>query len=548
MLHTQRDWPVDLDKLHEVVARLRPTLSAEDYAHLENAVGALRYLEELVTDQTVTMAELRRLIVIRGGTEKTLKVLERVGLETLMSRGVPPAGEPLADAPPRPPAPGHGRASAAAFTGARRIVVPHETLHRGDPCPACGKGKVYPLKDPKRQIRFVGQAPVMATVYERERLRCNLCNDVFTAAPPAGVGEAKYEPTAASTIAELKYGSGVPFHRLEGLQARHGIPLPESTQYEIVQEVAAQLQPVREELIRQAAQGEVLQNDDTGARVLTLPPAAPPDEPPSKARTGVFTSAIVAHTAGHQIALYFTGRKHAGENLAAVLAHRAAELGPPILMCDALTRNLPKPLAVILANCLAHGRRQFVEVAPSFPAECQHVLEALAAVYRADEQAREQALSPEDRLRFHQTHSGPVMMALRVWLTAQLDEHHVEPNSGVGHAMRYLLKHWEPLTLFLRVPGAPLDNNRVELALRKAILHRKNALFYKTLNGARVGDLFMTLIHTCELCGGNSFDYLTELQRHVADLAMHPGEWLPWNYRETLARAQRSQPAHGPAP
>jgi len=85
------------------------------------------------------------------------------------------------------------------------------------------------------------------------------------------------------------------------------------------------------------------------------------------------------------------------------------------------------------------------------------VLETLAEIYRYDELAREQALSPEDRLRFHQTHSGPVMAALRAWLTGQLDEHHVEPNSGLGRAMRYLLNHWEPLTLFLRAPGAPLD-------------------------------------------------------------------------------------------
>jgi transposase len=217
-------------------------------------------------------------------------------------------------------------------------------------------------------------------------------------------------------------------------------------------------------------------------------------------------------------------------------------------MSDTLTRNLPKPLAVLLANCLAHGRRQFVEIAPNFPAECKHVLETLAEIYRYDEQAREQALSPGDRLRFHQTQSGPVMTELHGWLIAQLDEKCVEPNSGLGRAIRYLLNHWEPLTLFLRQPGAPLDNNICEQALRKAILNRKNALFYKTANGARVGDLFMSFIHTCELCGVNSFDYLTELQRHAAELATNPGDWLPWTYRETLARARGSEAEHGPAP
>jgi hypothetical protein len=306
------------------------------------------------------------------------------------------------------------------------------------------------------------------------------------------------------------------------------------------------LRPVFDELIRQAVQGEVLHNDDTGMKILARPPAAEAaEEALGKARTGTFTSAIVAHVADHQIALFFTGRRHAGENLAAVLAHRAAELDAPIQMCDALARNLPKPLEVALANCLAHGRRQFVEVAANFPEECRHVLERLAEVYRTDEQARTQGLSPAERLRFHQTHSGPVMTALHAWLTAQLDERRVEPNSGLGRAIRYLLTHWEPRTLFLRKACALLDNNIAERALKKSILNRKNAYFYRTENGARFGDLYMSLIHTCELCGVNAFEYLTELQRHAPELAKTPGEWLPWTYQETLARARSSG---GPAP
>lgn len=367
---------------------------------------------------------------------------------------------------------------------------------------------------------------------------------MFTAAAPAGVGEDTYDPTAVSMLAVLQYGNGMPFARLAGLQARYGIPLPESTQYEILQEAAQAFRPLLDELIRQAAQGEVLHNDDTGARILTLRGEAPPDAP-APTRTGTFTSAIVARVAAHTIARFFTGRRHAGENLAAVLAHRAAALAPPIQVCDALARNLPKPLEVVLANCLAPGRRQFVEVADNFPDACRHVLEALAQVYHADERARGQGLSPEDRLRFHQAHSGLVMEALHAWLAAQLDEHQVEPNSGLGRAIRYLLRHWEPRTLFLRQPGVPLDNNIAERALKKCMLNRKNAYFYRTENGARVSDLYMTLIHTCELNGINAFDYLTELQRHAGELATAAGEWRPWNYRERPTRASSSG---GPAP
>jgi transposase len=543
LAHERRCLPVDVADLQAVLVRLRTVLSAEDYAKLETAVEALGYLQALVADQAMTMAELRRLIVVPGGTEKTREVLRRAGLGDQVPR--PAAGE----AAPRPPAPGHGRHGAAAYAGARRIAVAHGALRPGDRCPGCAKGNVYAQREPSPLIRFVGQAPLTATVYELERLRCNLCGEVFTAAPPEGVGAEKYDATAASMIGLLKYGSGMPFHRVAGLQANLEIPLPPSTQWEIVAETAARLQPAHDELIRHAAAGAVLHNDDTRMPVLAL--RHEPQDTPSEGsdRTGLFTSGIVATRDHHRIALFFTGRKHAGENLAAVLARRAAELGPPIQMCDAVARNLPKPLAVILGHCLAHGRRRFVEVAPNFPDKCRHVLEALAAVYQHEERAREQALSPEDRLRFHQTHSGPVMTELHAWLTAQLHEKRVEPNSGLGRAITYLLTHWEPLTLFLRQPGAPLDNNICERALKKAILHRKNALFYQTQNGARVGDLFMTLIHTCELCGANAFDYLTELQRHAAELAQAPGEWMPWNYRETLARAGGGPGGeHGPAP
>ena len=148
---------------------------------------------------------------------------------------------------------------------------------------------------------------------------------------------------------------------------------------------------------------------------------------------------------------------------------------------------------------------------------------------------RESRPWPDERLRFHQEHSEPVMKGLHEWMEAQLAEHKTEPNSGLGKAISYLLNHWTKLTLFLRQAGAPIDNNIVERALKKAILNRKNALF-KTLNGAGVGDLFMSLIHSCELNGANPFDYLTELLRHAEVLKQKPSEWMPWNYRETLAR------------
>jgi len=428
---------------------------------------------------------------------------------------------------------GHGRNGANAFRGAEKVKISHSNLQSGNRCPDCGRGNVYEQKEPKVLVRIVGQAPLAATVYELERLRCNACGQIFTAEEPEGIGPEKYDETAAAMIAQLKYGSGVPFHRLEKMEDLMGIPLPASTQWEVVEEAAALMKPAHKELIRQAAQGEVLHNDDTSMKVLRLA------REPSDDRTGVFTSNILAITAtNHKIALYFTGSRHAGENMADVLKQRAKESPPPIQMCDALSRNTPKGTGVeiLLANCLAHGRRQFVEIAPNFPDECRHVLEALGEVYYNDAMAREQALSAEDRLKLHQKQSGPVMEQLHAWLEAQFAEKKTEPNSGLGKAITYLLRHWKGLTAFLRHAGAPLDNNICEQALKRAVLHRKNALFYKTLNGAQVSDLFMSLIHTCRLCDANSFEYMTELQRHAGELAANPAQWMPWNYRDTLTR------------
>ena len=128
------------------------------------------------------------------------------------------------------------------------------------------------------------------------------------------------------------------------------------------------------------------------------------------------------------------------------------------------------------------------------------------------------------------------MDRLRQWMQERIDQKLVEPNSGLGKAIRYCEKRWRTLTLFLREAGAPLDNNLTERMLKRAILHRKNSMFYKTETGAQVGDLYMSLIGTARLAKADPFDYLNELQRHVDELMDAPADWMPWNYKETLAR------------
>ena len=532
---------IDLDQseLEAIVERAKAALSEEESAKLHAAIETLVFLTQELEKKRVSIQRLKHLL-FGTTTESTRKVLQKIlgGAGQNQESGDNPAEEPETQTQEK--APGHGRNSAADYGGGAKVWVPHESLKPGDACPQCQNGTVYEKDQPGHFVRIRGQAPLGATVYELQKLRCNLCGTTFTARMPPGVGPEKYDAEAASMIALLKYGTGLPFNRLERLEGSLGLPLPAATQWGIMAHSGHQLEPALNELTRQAAQGEIFHNDDTGAKILALTgrPRDPLDDNLSDRpnRTGVFTSGIVSIRRGHRIALFVTGPRHAGENLAALLRQRASELGPPIQMCDALSRNLPEPLQTILGNCLTHGRRHFVDVAMNFPHECLYVLLILKDVYTNDALTKEQGLSPEQRLDFHQKHSRPRMDELKTWLAAQIEEKKVEPNSGLGQAIAYMRNHWNELTLFLRQPGAPFDNNVCERALKKAILHRKNAYFYKTENGAHIGDLFMSLIHTCELNGVNPFDYLTHLKKHADELCARPADWMPWNYRDTLAK------------
>lgn len=528
------------------------TLEPEQYETVKVLGRAYVQHRQIVKEQEAELRYLRKL-VYGSSSERSSDVL---GDHTDKSRHADASSDSLQepatddpDAPDDPPKkrPGRGRNGADDYPGAEKIKVSHDTLQAGNACPKCEQGTLYAVSEPGVFVWIVGQAPLQATVFELEKLRCNLCGAVFTAPAPADVGTEKYDATAGTMIGLLKYGSGLPFNRLARLQNSLGIPLAAATQWEIVHRKSVPIVPAYEELIRQAAQGDVLHHDDTSVKILEwmgkrAEEVAFAEETADGAdkseRTGLFTSGIVSTCAGHRIALFLSGRQHAGENLRDVLSKRAKALAKPIQMCDALSRNMPSDLETILANCLAHGRRQFVDIIDNFPDECRHVIGALKVIYKNDAKAREQQMSPEARLEFHQGHSQSTMTELEAWLKRQIDEHLVEPNSALGQAISYMQRHWGPMTLFLRQAGAPLDNNICERALKKAILHRKNSLFYKTSKGARVGDLYMSLIYSCELNGANPFDYLTELDRHSDELAANPSDWMPWNYRATLAAAQ----------
>jgi transposase len=521
-----------MDELQSILKHVKALgLPEKEHEALRALVESYAFLLDEIQDKEASVERLRQL-VFGATTETKANVRKRAGKSGTGAKEKPKT---------KPKRKGHGRIPAEAYTGAERVKVPHESLRPGDRCPHAGcSGKVY-ARDARTVVRIRGSAPFVATVYERECLRCHLCGEVFGAKMPAEIGEEKFDETVASMAAFLRYGNGLPMNRIEGLQNVMGVPFPASVQWELMRDAAKAMEPAYSELVRQAAQGDVLMNDDTPMRILDFLVEQKKREergekPPD--RTGTFTSGIVSESpGGRRIVLYFTGQRHAGENLADVLAKRASGLDPPLQMCDGLDRNVPGAMKTILGNCLAHARRQFVDVVSGFPDEVEHVIDELSLVYEHDARARSAGMSAEERLRLHQEESGPVMDRLKIWLEGLLTEKKVEPNSGLGKAIAYSLKRWERLTLFLRQAGAPLDNNLTERMLKKAIAHRKNSLFYKTANGAAVGDLYMALIATAKLAKADPFDYLNELQRHAQQVAARPAEWMPWNYRETLGRS-----------
>lgn len=434
------------------------------------------------------------------------------------------------------PVKGHGRLPASAYWGADQVTVPLAGYRPGDQCPSCARGRLYPFTHPGVIITLRGQSPLTGTVYQLERFRCSACGELITAeAPPEA--EHKYDHSAAATVALLKYGAGMPFYRLGQLQAQHGVPVPPANQWQMVWDLARSAAPVVEGLWYDAAQAFLFHLDDTRSRVRSFVTVPDPDKPiplVENKRKGTYTTGIVACHQDHTVILYQTGRSHAGDTLGALLDERERHADKPLLMCDALAANVPVGHEVELCHCTAHGRRQFVELLTSFPEACQRVISDLRLVYRNEAVTRDQQMSATQRLAYHQHHSQPIMAKLEEWLHTQLDDHLVEPNSALGEAMTYLITHWQTLTKFLHVPGAPLDNNAAERILKMVVLHRKNSYFFKTDRGAWVADVLMSLIATCIQAKVNPMQYLIILQNNATRVRHGPEQWLPWNYQATL--------------
>lgn len=556
---------VDVAQLEALLARNEGVITPEDHEIVAGLVYTLLEVQRLLRKERTTVARLRGLIGITA-SEKTSKVLG----DDAMRGGAPDGqrnddGTPTAQAkpvatPPPSAAPsspegasssatgasdtspkrrGHGRIACGAYS-AQCTPVPHESLHAGQTCPACEHGKLHGHA-PSPVLRLFGQPSIIARSWSCERFRCGGCGNLFTAQPPVEARGPKCSESATGALIVNHYGMGVPFCRLAQVQKCFGVPLPASTQWEAVRDALHAVVPAYQALVALAANGDVLHNDDTHVKILGLMGKRRAElleagELERPDRTGLFTTSIIARTPVGPIALFASGRQHAGENLSDLLDLRAPDAPLPVHMCDGLDRNRSDDHDVIECNCLAHARRHVVDQIENHRDLCAHALREIGRVFHNDETCRDERMSDEERLAFHQRESGPVMDDLRRWMQERLRAKEVEPNSGLGVAFHYFLKRWTPITAFLRVAGAPLDNNASERGVKRAIRYRRASLFYRSLSSARVGDIYMALIYTTELHGGDPFRYVTALLTYEKAVAAHPEDWLPWNYVSAIER------------
>ena len=442
------------------------------------------------------------------------------------------------------------------------VAVNHTELKPGDICPSCSaggcQGKLYRV-DPGIVIQLHGHSIITGKKYEIETLRCNLCGERFSPPPPKELGDGKkYTPSARAAIAIGRYHLALPWKRIENYQALQNVPVPDASQWDQMVVLYHQVEPVYRLLEDLSSEGNLITYDDTMNRIL-YPTLINTDvisqikaindyqallsESPKNSSQKAYTTAIISVVDSRPIHLFYTSQECANKKVERLLEQRESD-EVCVTMSDASRVNYPTQVPEdllarwVICFCLVHGRRKFYELYDFFPKEVDFVLEQIAKVYQHEAYCQKQQFSSEDRLKYHQEHSGPEMQALFIWLNNQLLYQQVEPNSGLGKAIRYMLRYWNKLTRFLHCAGAPLDNSWCERAIKIVIRHRRNSLFFRTPAGAVVGDCLMSLIYTAVRNNNNPFEYLVILQQYAKEVRKDPSQWLPWNYKAALLLQQ----------
>ncbi len=441
---------------------------------------------------------------------------------------------------------GHGRNGAADYVSAQVKRYSIEGFFSGMLCPGCFNGRIY-LDRPKVFVRIHGEMPFQPVVHELDQARCRLCGHTMTATCPEKLLTHHFSGFDFSAVAILiifHYGSGLPFKRLESLHAHTEMPLPDATQWDVTDQCDDAFYPLTTHFENVAANlGTNLRIDDTSARVVEIQKEIDKDIEETKRdgkdtdsiRRGINTTALYFECPEGPIVLYYTGRHHAGEITNAILPKRKTGV-PLIKVSDGAAKNFDhdQKKSVVETVCNTHSLRKFKDQKDNFPAEAKYVREIYKEVYKNDRYAKDNDLTPEERLVYHQERSGPIMDDLGKWVKAKLDNHEVEPNSGLWEPIGFISNQWRRLTEFLRTPGVPLDTNLVEQMIKVIIRYRNNSRVYKTRNGAEVGDRMMSLIATACANDINPVCYIEWCLDNKEDMKKNPDKYLPRVYRKMI--------------
>jgi transposase len=520
--------PEEIDAL--IIRLDHKCLQPQDYDLLTDILRAMVWLSFSLKEKELSIARLRKIFGIKTESAKKLMALAKgqSGAQN-QSQGKNKEKNKSSEEDGSQKPKNHGHRPSTDYTQARVIEVAHHSLKKGSQCPGCMKGRLFSLK-PGTVLRIVGQPWLQVEIYRPERLRCSLCGKTFTANLPLDVMEgSRADMSAKAIVTLLKYRGGVPFYRQEQLQDILQAPISASEIWEMTEEVADALQPIYSVLCKQAAEADLLYNDDTKAKILSRMQDLKNEEDPQ--RTGTFTTCILAVNSDIKISLFFTGSKHAGENLDELLTLRPKNQPAPIQECDALSHNIPKNHDTVVSNCLAHLRRKFYELVETWPKEVTTIIGEFANIF-ANEKAA--PIDDKERLKWHQEKSAPVMERIKKYCNSLINEKRVEPNSSMGKAIAYLNNHWEGFTLFLRIPGVPLTNNDAERLIKRVVLNRKNAYFFRNETGAKIADILMSVMETCVLNQVNPYNFLIAIQQYQADVRLNPRLWVPWIYEKRL--------------
>lgn len=370
--------------------------------------------------------------------------------------------------------------------------------------------------------------------YTIEKLRCALCNEVFTPELPDELKGEKYDANFIAQLALQKYFIGVPCLRQQTYQKILDFPLPHSTQWMLNEKLASTLIPIFNTLCQLTSNMSLIHIDDTSVKIVDE--ICSNRKNPDKKRKGMFTTGLMGVDEERKIGLFMSGLQHAGENLKDILSKRKTDDVVKI-MSDALSRNASKVTNIVKCYCLSHAYRKFDELISFYEKPCLKITDYFSRIYKIDHETKE--MTDSERLSHHQKHSQPILNDLHAYLNKLIDEKEVEPNDSLGQAIFYTLKHWHELTQFVRIEGVPLDNNELERSLKVAIRGRNNWLFYKTTYGAYIGSVITSVIYTCTLSNINPLDYLITVQENKNQIIKEPSAWLPWNYQAQLNKAQQ---------